>query len=885
MSTTDLNPFSLAHTCTARGTVARRPADARWALVLAAPATALLQLWAPDQLTFSLDGYAHGMAGGDFGLVQTQHHAITPKVAQGALPSAVQSLLEQMATDTITAQTEGGPWGMAEISAVGPGWLRVALPAGVTGADELRLVGHDGPASFRWRLADPVGDLATVWLQIDDPTDAGTYWQLTAPTAHEAHLSLQLNFGATLHHVDAQPASAYAWQAAQAALLATILAPIRALGWSLSGLPPALPGPVTGQGGRATRALLRSTHPAALFAGGLRSATAAATESGLRPDLVSEGALACAEHLSAGGVPLAALDLCLLAFDDVHTGPWSGAALARALQVQTAGYPALERWTTSLRHAIHTAADVPAAVRFLERTRHIWQLTSALRVPPTGGVPCTLDGQPVRPETVHRAVAEFNARRFAARGDTPERLNSQWLDPNEVAAFLAALIELPEDIRTEAARHPIELSEPGLKLYAFDGFGLHALASGFALQRGEAGWSVAPAAHHADLGAELSEALDLQQRWERATGSADLSAGDAARAAGHGARLALAATRRTRQAMQTALWNTVPVQGQALDDAALAGLEAQLAQAVSKAPPTSMLPTSRGPIYRYPPKDAPEGQPSEAPGVAQRTAQRPKTRPAPQTRVTAQAPQPSPGDPFGQPSPGDPFGAPTPAPKLPSSAPPLPPGHLHTVELGQAPRGDARRPLVRLVLGPSGLEAIALAPGGDRLVADALAHGVPDLSGRKAIHATDHPLAFLALLPEVFRGRYYASPVTPLPEPLARQSWDHSRPMPELVIEQTLPFQRVLDVYFARPSLTIGINTPADLQLPGDDAGPQQIILSWRDGWLWIAPPQAPVGDRATPTFRLNGMPVAAVDPQRPIPVHPDAELSLGERTLRLRWR
>src|SRR5688500_15885472 len=96
-------------------------------------------------------------------------------------------------------------------------------------------------------------------------------------------------------------------------------------------------------------------------------------------------------------------------------------------------------------------------------------LVAALGLPATAGAeipPVTLDGRPLADwgePAVKAAVEAYNARRRLA--GLPDALNPQLLVRAEVQALLA-LVAQPEGAPAEMR---LELTAPGLKLFAADG--------------------------------------------------------------------------------------------------------------------------------------------------------------------------------------------------------------------------------------------------------------------------------------------------------------------------------------------------------------------------------------------------------------------------------
>ncbi len=99
---------------------------------------------------------------------------------------------------------------------------------------------------------------------------------------------------------------------------------------------------------------------------------------GLAPRLAGEGALAMAEQLRAAQVPVEALDLCVVVFDQAreraHAGTLPEPALQelqRAVKVQAGDRPALLAWAQALAGRVYLRQDLEAAVTFLVKVREV----------------------------------------------------------------------------------------------------------------------------------------------------------------------------------------------------------------------------------------------------------------------------------------------------------------------------------------------------------------------------------------------------------------------------------------------------------------------------------------------------------------------------------
>lgn len=151
--------------------------------------------------------------------------------------------------------------------------------------------------------------------------------------------------------------------------------------------PPTAPdtkgGPVSSTGergpdprGELTHEQLLALDPTAVLAPGLS-----------HPEAQGTAALAMAEQLRTGGVPLEALELVLVQLDRAREELPQGqrldeaafARLQRNLGVQTQGYPPLERWTAAITARLIGREDLEAAVALLERTRTTWAMAEELR--------------------------------------------------------------------------------------------------------------------------------------------------------------------------------------------------------------------------------------------------------------------------------------------------------------------------------------------------------------------------------------------------------------------------------------------------------------------------------------------------------------------------
>jgi len=101
------------------------------------------------------------------------------------------------------------------------------------------------------------------------------------------------------------------------------------------------------------------------------------------PDETSTVALAMAEQLGAAGVPIDALDMCVMfwsrALDGLNPGPIPPDRLARLdseLASETRGSPVLGAWLAALRQPVAVAHDLDHVIRFLMQVRQTWSMTA-----------------------------------------------------------------------------------------------------------------------------------------------------------------------------------------------------------------------------------------------------------------------------------------------------------------------------------------------------------------------------------------------------------------------------------------------------------------------------------------------------------------------------
>lgn len=109
----------------------------------------------------------------------------------------------------------------------------------------------------------------------------------------------------------------------------------------------------------------------------------------LRPDYRetdADASIAFGTAMAAGRVPFEAVELCLVVLSRVRRTLAPGAAidqdaredLARGLSIQADGLPALEAWTSAILARAATAADLDAAVAFLDVALRRWRLAQSL---------------------------------------------------------------------------------------------------------------------------------------------------------------------------------------------------------------------------------------------------------------------------------------------------------------------------------------------------------------------------------------------------------------------------------------------------------------------------------------------------------------------------
>jgi hypothetical protein len=138
--------------------------------------------------------------------------------------------------------------------------------------------------------------------------------------------------------------------------------------------------------GDLTREQLLALDPTKVLTEGLRRGPSP-DETGLAPELTAIGALAFSEQLRWAGASSSVLERCLLALVQIWTRSTEGERLTldlrqlldEAVALNTAGFPVLRTWMVEICHHVGDRADLAAAVRFLERTHHCWQINDQLR--------------------------------------------------------------------------------------------------------------------------------------------------------------------------------------------------------------------------------------------------------------------------------------------------------------------------------------------------------------------------------------------------------------------------------------------------------------------------------------------------------------------------
>jgi hypothetical protein len=104
------------------------------------------------------------------------------------------------------------------------------------------------------------------------------------------------------------------------------------------------------------------------------------------PDESSTVATAMYDQLSAAGVPVEAVEMCIVFFsralDGLDPGPVPADRLARLdsdLELEHRTTPRLSPWLTALRRRIASAHDLDWTIRFLMQVQQTWRMSLAFR--------------------------------------------------------------------------------------------------------------------------------------------------------------------------------------------------------------------------------------------------------------------------------------------------------------------------------------------------------------------------------------------------------------------------------------------------------------------------------------------------------------------------
>jgi hypothetical protein len=217
-----------------------------------------------------------------------------------------------------------------------------------------------------------------------------------------------------------------------------------------------------------------------------------------------------------------------------------------------------------------------------------------------GGSPITSLDEPA----VRAAVAAYNKRPGVGRSELPDHLNPRCVSADEAVAFVAALPRLPVLTRRSLRNETIDLASEGLKLRPMDGFGVSALGDTFRIKKKSGAWLVEPAAHVADIAAELSLAMQLiaDKDARRASAQRELDAVDSSHPDYPPRFRAVAMTKQeqalawsvalklVRLAVEHVGSGTITVEGQAWDRARLDSEQAALQQKMRSAPAVGGMP-------------------------------------------------------------------------------------------------------------------------------------------------------------------------------------------------------------------------------------------------------------------------------------------------------
>jgi len=103
------------------------------------------------------------------------------------------------------------------------------------------------------------------------------------------------------------------------------------------------------------------------------------------PDESSTVATAMYDQLKAAGVPVEAVEMCVVfwsrALDGLEPGPIPAARLARLdsdLELERQTSPVLSRWLFALRADITSAHDLDWTIRFLLQVQQTWRMSDML---------------------------------------------------------------------------------------------------------------------------------------------------------------------------------------------------------------------------------------------------------------------------------------------------------------------------------------------------------------------------------------------------------------------------------------------------------------------------------------------------------------------------
>jgi hypothetical protein len=208
-------------------------ADAGMTTDLATGAVAVLaRLWCPTRIEVALgplDGRDQPAADGF--------------VAQFPDDPDPVALVGRLAADLRAALEERAGWGPRMIGLALEGWARIALPAEADDTAPWLVASDEGHLQhpLAARSGAPEAGLRTVWLRFDAPTAAS---DLEVTASSPGHLEGLLTLGAAVFcpalelrspKTVVRGAELGDWQAANEALLASVLEDLRASGWTLAG--------------------------------------------------------------------------------------------------------------------------------------------------------------------------------------------------------------------------------------------------------------------------------------------------------------------------------------------------------------------------------------------------------------------------------------------------------------------------------------------------------------------------------------------------------------------------------------------------------------------------------------------------------------------------